>query len=254
MDEYLDKVAIPEVRELLTHYGPVAVLWWDTPVGMTPERAARFLPILKLQPDLITNNRLVSTKSWGDFQTPENKIPATGLPGKDWETCMTMNGTWGYRSFSDKWKPEEALLRNLVDIASKGGNYLLNVGPTAEGLIPSPSVERLQALGVWMKVNGEAIYGTTASPFDSLPWGRCTKKVTADGVVLYLHVFDWPKDGRLLVPGLRNQVSSAQLLAGGNLLPTAPGDAGLMVTVPAVAPDPVSSTIVLSVRGPLVVK
>ena len=254
MDEYLNKVAIPEVRELLTRYGPVAVLWWDTPVGMTPERAARFLPILKLQPGLVTNNRLVSTKSWGDFQTPENKIPATGLPGKDWETCMTMNGTWGYRSFSDKWKPEEALLRNLVDIASKGGNYLLNVGPTAEGLIPSPSVERLQALGVWMKVNGEAIYGTTASPFDSLPWGRCTKKVTADGVVLYLHVFDWPKDGRLLVPGLRNQVSSAQLLAGGNLLPTAPGDAGLMVTVPAVAPDPVSSTIVLSVRGPLVVR
>src|SRR5262245_49579500 len=143
MDDYIDRVAVPQVRELLTQYGDVAVLWWDTPTGMNTERAEKLLPLLKLQPHIISNNRLDRSKLTGDFETPEQKIPATGLPGKDWETCMTINGTWGYRSYDDKWKSNETLIRNLVDIASKGGNYLLNVGPTSEGVIPEPSVERL---------------------------------------------------------------------------------------------------------------
>jgi alpha-L-fucosidase len=171
MDDYIDKVAVPQVREILSNYGPVAVLWWDTPKDMTPARVKKFLPLLKLQPRLITNNRLDKDKLTGDFSTPEQKIPATGIPGEDWETCMTMNHTWGYKSFDHDWKSTEMLLRNLIDIASKGGNYLLNVGPTSEGLIPEPSVERLQAIGRWMKVNGEAIYGTSASPFKELPLG-----------------------------------------------------------------------------------
>ena len=100
-----------------------------------------------------------------------------------------------------------------MDIASKGGNYLLNVGPTSEGLIPAPSVERLKEIGQWMKVNGVAIYGTTANPFKRLPWGRCTKKITPDGATLYLHVFNWPADGQLLVPGLKYPAERAYLLA-----------------------------------------
>jgi alpha-L-fucosidase len=249
MDDYTDRVAVPQVRELLTQYGDVAVLWWDTPTGMNTERAEKLLPLLKLQPQIISNNRLDRSKLTGDFETPEQKIPATGLPGKDWETCMTINGTWGYRSYDDKWKSTETLIRNLVDIASKGGNYLLNVGPTSEGVIPDPSIERLREMGAWMKINGEAIYGTTASPFENLPWGRCTKKVEANGVTLYLHVFDWPASGQLLVPGLKNDVRSAMLLAGDKKLATTKSADGIVVNVPKDAPDKISSTVVLRLNG-----
>jgi alpha-L-fucosidase len=255
MDDYIANVAVPQVKELLSNYGPVAVLWWDTPVSMTPERVEKFLPLLKLQPEIVMNNRLDAKKLAGDFSTPEQRIPANGIPGKDWETCMTMNRTWGYKSFDHDWKSTETLLRNLIDIASKGGNYLLNVGPTSTGLIPEPSVERLKEIGAWMKVNGEAIYGTTASPFTKqLPWGRCTKKVTPDGTTLYLHVFDWPKDGKLLVPGLKNQVEKAYLLKRGFLgfrkgLHTTHEADGVTIAVPAEAPDKISSTIALKLTG-----
>jgi alpha-L-fucosidase len=164
---------------------------------------------------------------------------------------MTMNDTWGYKSYDDHWKSAETLIHNLVDVASKGGNYLLNVGPTSEGLIPGPSVERLRAIGAWMKVNGAAIYGTTASPFKSLPWGRCTKKLTAGGATLYLHVFKWPGDGQLLVPGLKNDATKCYLLTGAGKKPLAVRRVaeGLVISLPAAAPDPISSTVVLKIKG-----
>ncbi len=244
MDEYIDKVALPQAREILTKY-PIDIIWWDTPgPEMTPERAAKFLPLLELRPGIITNNRLGGGIQ-GDTDTPEQFVPATGIPGRDWEVCMTMNDTWGFKSGDHNWKSPERLVRQLVDSASKGGNYLLNVGPTKEGVIPEPSVERLHAVGEWMKVNSESIYATTASPFRRLVWGRCTQKPGK----LYLHVFDWPAGGRLEVP-MSNPIAKAYLLADpARTLAAEPGPRGQVVTLPAAAPDPIDTVVVVEIEG-----
>jgi alpha-L-fucosidase len=183
----------------------------------------------------------------GDFGTPEQQIPAKGLPGVDWESCMTMNDTWGYKASDHNWKSSEDLLRNLADIASKGGNFLLNVGPTSEGLIPGPSVERLAAVGQWMEVNSESIYGTTASPIGEVPWGRCTAKPGK----LYLHVFDWPANGKLEVPGLKTEVRKAYLLSDKKhtRLHVTRGADGVEVSVPQEAPDKINTIVVLEVKS-----
>ena len=255
-DEYVDKVDVPQVTELLSNYGPdtPAVLWWDTPIGMTPGRVEKLLPLLKLKPDLITNNRLDEHHLTGDYQTPEQKIPTNGLSA-DWETCMTINGTWGYKSNDDKFKSPETLIHNLVDIASKGGNYLLNVGPTSAGEIPQPEVDRLQEIGRWMNVNGDAIYGTSASPFGHpFDWGRCTARILPDKTILYLHVWNWPADGQLIVPGLKNQIVKAYLLKPNllgehrSLKHTSDTD-GSVISLPKTAPDKISSTLVLEIPG-----
>jgi alpha-L-fucosidase len=249
MDDYLQTIVAPQIKEILTNYGDIAVLWWDTPVDMTKDRADMIQPLLKLQPGIITNNRLGYYP--GDTETPEQHIPATGFKDRDWETCMTMNGTWGFKSYDDNWKSTETLLQNLVDIASKGGNYLLNVGPTAEGEIPQPSIDRLREVGQWMKVNGESIYGTTASPFAALTWGRCTKKVARGKTTLYLHVFDWPTDGKLVVPGLMNKPSKTSLLASGKKLKAVSGEEGLTIAVPDGPLDEIDTVVAVVIKGDL---
>ncbi len=240
MDDYIRDIAAPQVREILTNYGPISIIWWDTPHEMTKERADMILPLLDLQPGIIANNRLGHYE--GDFSTPEQYIPPTGLD-RDWEACMTMNDTWGYKSYDDNWKSSETLIRNLIDIVSKGGNYLLNVGPTSLGEIPTPSVDRLREIGRWMSVNGEAIHGTGPSPFSSLDFeGRCTVK----GNRLYAHVFEWPAQG-IRLSGLRNHVQSAEFLAGGK------ADYSVnegMVTIERPAdPDPVATVVALTLDG-----
>jgi len=258
---YVENYLKPQIKELVTNYGPLGVLWFDGEwVKDWTEAQGRdmYNYVRSLQPDIIINNRVgkgrkgmeglsESQEYAGDFGTPEQQIPPTGIPGVDWETCMTMNDTWGYSSHDQNWKSVQDLIRKLADIASKGGNFLLNVGPTAEGLIPAPSVERLAVVGQWMKVNSESIYGTTASPLDSFPWGRCTAKPGR----LYLHVFDWPKGGRLEVPGLRNEVKKAYLLADKKRrkLPVDRLDENrLAVSVPEKAPDAVNTVVVLEIE------
>ncbi len=247
-DAYVRTVSAPQVSELLTRYHP-AVLWWDINGPFTPDQVRLLTASFPQDPGLITNNRLGGGVP-GDTETPEQNIPATGYPGgRDWETCMTINDTWGYKQDDTHFKSVDTLLHNLIDIASKGGNYLLNVGPTAQGVIPAPEVEQLAAVGKWMQVNGEAVYATSASPFKRLPWGRCTQKADGRDTTLYLHVWDWPTGGKLRVPGLTNAVRSASLLDGGRAVPATQDTAGVTLTVPTTAPDPISSTIVLKIVG-----
>ena len=251
-DEYIDRVAVPQVREILSNYGEISVLWWDTPTNMTDEAALKLQKMLELQPNIITNDRLKRPNFPGDTKTPEQKIPDQAeLTGQNWETCMTMNGSWGWRD-DNKWKPTETLIRNLVDITSKGGNYLLNVGPKPDGTFPDESIERLKKVGQWMDVNSEAIYGTQASPFGMLPWGRCTYKEVNGKTNLYLTVFDWPKDGILTVPGLKNKVVSAKLMATGASLKTSSVSNNMNISLPAAAPDAIASVIKLEVKGKVV--
>jgi alpha-L-fucosidase len=247
--QYIDDVAVPQVKELMTNYGEIAVLWWDTPTNMTDSAALKLQALLKLQPNIITNDRLKRPNFPGDTKTPEQKIPTQAeLDGKDWETCMTMNSSWGYKSFDSNWKSTSTLIHNLVDIASKGGNYLLNIGPKEDGTVPQESIDRLREIGKWMKVNSEAIYASKASPVATLSWGRVTRKVTPQTTTLYFSVFDWPKDGKLFVPGLKNAIISAKLLGGGDLKVKS-DDGGITMKVPDKAPDPIATVIKVVFKG-----
>jgi len=238
------------VREILTNYGDISIIWWDIPGGVINKpRADRIhKTVMDLKPNIVMNNRLGGGYR-GDTETPEQKIPATGMPGRDWETCMTMNGTWGFKQDDQNWKSSTAMIRMLCDIASKGGNYLLNVGPTCNGEIPQASLDRLAEVGKWMKVNGKAIYATTPAPFPTgVPWGR----ITQNGNNLFLMVFDRPKDGVLLLPGLKTKVQSACLLADAGKKPLAAvaGDPGVSVTLPeGVTMDPAVTVIVVELEN-----
>jgi alpha-L-fucosidase len=245
-----------QLKELITKYDP-AVLWFDGEwVDWWTEEDGQDLYdyVRGLKPDIIINNRVGKGRKGmeglnksdrqyvGDFGTPEQQIPANGIKGVDWESCMTMNDTWGFKSYDSNWKSTETIVRNLVDIASKGGNYLLNVGPTPEGEIPAPSVERLAGVGAWMKVNGEAIYGTTASPFaEQLPFGRVTRK----GQRIYVSVFDWPAGHTITLPSWGASPTKAWLLATKAAVPLKAGADGVTLTLPGTAPDAIASVIVI---------
>lgn len=243
--EYLHR----QVTELLTRYGDIGVMWfdgqwegtWTHEMGQALYRKCR-----SLQPNLIVNNRVEGwspvpiTDPLGDFRTPEQEIPATGWPGVDWESCITMNGNWGYNSYDHDFKSVPRLIDMLVDTASKGGNLLLNVGPQPDGTIPRESIERLEALGRWMAVNGSAIHGSSASPFARAPF-----RATSQASRLNLFVTEWTTE--LAVPGLRTPVRTAYLLADAarRPLPAAATYPGVRISLPPSPPDPACSVIVL---------
>lgn len=266
MDDYIDKTAIPQITEILTNYGPdtPAVLWWDTPINMNADRAARIDAVVqKLRPGLIQNNRLGGNTK-GDTETPEQHIPPQGYPGRDWETCMTLNGTWGFKKDDNNWKSTQTIIQNLSDIASKGGNYLLNVGPDSHGVIPEESLKRLAEVGQWMKVNGEAIYGTTGTPFgaEAGAFSATEKDKKGQAVFktdwkwratqkqghLFVIIYTWPTDGSFKVPAFAHSITGARLLADPTVKLTVTQDvSGITVSgLPKIAPDPVASVIDLS--------
>jgi len=233
---YVDYLEM-QVRELLTRYGDVAIVWFD---GLGEQRKYDGYRIHKmireLQPQALINDRIGLP---GDYATPEQRTPK-GIPtrgavvghtdgSKDagvvtaapkpadfqpWETCMTINGTWAYNANDKRFKSSTDLVRTLIDVASKGGNFLLNVGPTPEGTIQPEFTERLRAIGAWLRINGAAIYGTTYGPWQGLSFGRSTIK----GKTAYLHIYDWPK-GALELPTAGEKIASARLLATGQTIP-----------------------------------
>ena len=267
--DYVHDKVIPQLKELLTNYqseGAPVEIWFDTPMPtMTPQLAGQIVALLNQHPNVLWNNRLGGGYS-GDFETPEQHIPAQGFPGKAWETCMTINGTWGYKKDDKNFKSTQTLLRNLIDIASKGGNYLLNVGPDATGVIPEPEQQRLLAMGKWLQVNGEAIYGTHPGPFSKEHGYYSSTKKDRHGKPLWIPIWDWRataapgkvfisifqwSKGKFILPAMDARVEKAYLLADPRhkALKVSQSASGITVDLPAAAPDPIASVLVLQTRS-----
>ena len=263
---YLHTKAIPQMKELLTNYGdfPV-VIWFDTPTkDMTPQLAGEIVALLNQHPNLIWNNRLGGGYQ-GDTETPEQYIPAQGYPGRDWEACMTMNDTWGYKSYDTNFKSTETIVRNLVDIASKGGNYLLNIGPDSKGNVPQPEIERLKEVGKWIDVNGEAIYGTKPTLFGEEAGSFSTTEKDKEGKPkfiaewkwrsttsahkIYIELFTWP-DGKFHLDKTPRAISGAYLLGDKSQkqLKVTHSGTGIDVALPATATDPIATVLVLQTK------
>ena len=262
-DEYLRGKAEPQVRELLTGYGPVALIWFDTPRQMTPERGQRFVDIVRsLQPKTLIDGRLGTA---GDYVSTGDNVILPEVKAEAWEVPATINHTWGYRKDDQDWKSPGDVTFKLVDIVSKGGNYLLNVGPMPDGTIPQASQDVLRVAGRWLKVNGEAVYGAGPTPFGE-ELGEQTSKEAKDlrGDRLFLRHNEWratTKPGKLYftffeeprvpfeLPAFRNAVKRVYRLADGAPVDTKVenGRTSLQIVRPIL--DPMATVVVVEYEG-----
>ena len=244
-----------QLRELCANYGKIDGIWFDGGWEHSAEEwhSKELCEMIRqLQPGILINNR---SRYDGDFVTPEQHVPGgQRRPGESpFEVCMTINGSWGYNAGDNRWKSKEQLVQMIADIAHKGGNLLLNVGPMPNGKIQDQAIDRLLWIGDWMRVNGESIYGTEAGPFRTLPFGRCTRK----GSTLYVHVFDWPRQP-LVLERLKTEITSAKLLRDGREVEvTKVGEwdplsnaEGPALVLPQENLDPLDTVVVVELAGP----
>lgn len=241
-NRYLANKVFPQIRELLTQYGPISTVWFDTPGPMTPEQSKALVDLVhELQPEGIVNSRIGN--GVGDYETlGDQDIPRLPRPGV-WETCDTTNDTWGYAYYDRNFKSAREIAERLVRVVSRGGSYLLNVGPDGNGKIPDDIQNILREVGKWVHTHEEAIHGADSTPFGPLAWGE----VTARDKTLFLHVFQWPEDGRLILPGLESTVSQARLTSG-QWLNFATQEEGVVITVPKAKPDELIPVVIVELK------
>ena len=267
-DAYLRGKAEPQVKELLTNYGPVALIWFDTPRMMQGERGQRFVDIVRsLQPNTLIDGRLGTE---GDYRSTGDNVIPPEASSEAWETPATINDTWGFRKDDTNWKSAGQITFKLVDIVSKGGNYLLNVGPTAEGVIPQPSADVLRTVGRWLKVNGEAVYGAGVSPWGG-EYGEWTAKDAKDvrGQKLFLANNEWratTKPGKVYltffaeprapfeIPPMRNKLLKAYQLDGRKPLELTTKDGRTTFTLPRPMWDSMATVVVVEFEGDRIVR
>ena len=267
-DQYLRDKAEPQVRELLTDYGPVALIWFDTPRLMTTARAQRFVDLLRsIQPNTLIDGRLGMA---GDYVTTGDNVVPPDVQGEAWETPATLNHTWGYRKDDHDWKSPQTVIFKLIDIVSKGGNYLLNVGPMADGVIPQPSQDVLRTVGRWLRVNGDAVYGAGATPFgDELGEPSVKGSRNVRGEPLFLQNIQWrytTKPGKLYitffdeprapfpVPAMKNTITRAYHLNGSSTIKTTVEGGRTMLHIDRPILDPTATVIVVEFEGDKVLR
>ncbi len=234
-----------QIHELITQYH-THLLWFDGQWmrGWNKTYSHKLYSYIRsVDPTIIINARIGA--GYGDYATPEQNIPPGGLAGP-WESCMTINNTWGYKRDDHNFKPASMLITNLIKCASGGGNYLLNVGPTGKGVIPQPEVNRLLAIGKWLKVNGVAIYGSHRTPFHkAMPFGYVTRKPGR----LFLEVTHWPANRTLIVPMARKIVSATFLANPYIAIQTAASGQNQLIYLPAKPLDSVATVIQLNLAA-----
>ncbi len=252
---YYKNKSIPQIEELVKNYSP-DIMWFDVPTDIPRETSFEILKkVRKVSPDCIINDRISSEHGekklvMGDYYTPEQYIPA-GLE-MDFETCMTLNDTWGYKYYDHNWKSAGMVIKNLIMNASMGGNYLLNVGPDDSGEIPSRSVVILKTAGEWLNANGESIYGTSRSPLKHVFYdqGACTAKPGK----LYIHLFEWPEKRELVLPEINANVDRIYLQADQNKKPLSFKKTGKNDLIIDLEPEKIGTGILSNMANTLVIK